>query len=237
VRLVNYDFEINAEIMVITAGLGVAVNLIMMCVLKVAGVPDSHSHGGSSGGHGHGHGHGQDHDAEIGQHGHSHEDADANINVRAAYIHVIGDLLQSVGVLIAAAVIFFVPTAKFMDPVMTFIFSIFVLWTTKGIVVEAFTVLMEGRPKGIDFQEVRDMLCAIDGVRQVHNLRIWALTAQKICLSCHIGIDSSKADYHRIQKECLLKLSNAYGVHELTVQVEEYTDNMVDCTKCNDLSD
>merc|ERR1711962_1691274 len=91
-RIVNGDYEIDATIMLITSGIGVGVNIIMGCTLHQSG--HGHSHGGGGGG-GHGHAHGGDVDPETGA-------AKENINVRAAFIHVVGDFLQSLGVFIAA---------------------------------------------------------------------------------------------------------------------------------------
>lgn len=80
-----------------------------------------HSHGGSGGG---GHGHSE------------------NINVRAAFVHVLGDVLQSIGVFCAAIIIYFQPTWQLADPICTFIFSIIVLWTTITILKDAILVSM-----------------------------------------------------------------------------------------------
>lgn len=96
----------------------------------------AHSHGGGNAGGGHGHGHGH---AE-------------NINVRAAFIHVIGDVLQSIGVFCAATIIYFKPTWQLADPICTFIFSIIVLWTTITIMKDAIWVSICLAPKfGFDF--------------------------------------------------------------------------------------
>ena len=85
-RVINQDFEIDATAMLATSGLGVLVNIIMGASLHQHG----HSHGGGGGGHGNGHGGGEE--------GHAHAEKDTeNINVKAAFIHVIGDFLQSLG--------------------------------------------------------------------------------------------------------------------------------------------
>ncbi|XP_003739244.1 zinc transporter 2 isoform X2 [Galendromus occidentalis] len=228
-RVLYKEYEIDSTVMLATAGVGVVVNIIMGCALHHGGLPHGHSHGGQ--GHadhveeGHGHGHGLDHV----------HDANANINVRAALIHVIGDFLQSLGVLVAALVIYFFPHLKIVDPICTFAFSIIVLFTTITILRETIMVLMEGKPKGIDFHEVRELLTTISGVKHVHNLRIWALTMEKTVLSTHVGIEAGSSDYHRIQKECVRLLRAKYAFHEVTVQVEEWNPNMIDCSKCNDI--
>ncbi len=102
-------------------------------------------------GHGHRHGHSHGGDGErqplvsSAGHGHGHGGAGStNINVRAAFIHVVGDLIQSVGVFVAALVIYLRPELKQVDPICTFVFSVIVLLTTVAILKDALTVLMEG---------------------------------------------------------------------------------------------
>lgn len=85
-----------------------------------------------------------------GQHGHSHgsilsQHSHENINVRAAFIHVLGDVLQSIGVFCAALVIYFRPSWQLADPICTFIFSIIVLFTTLNILKDA--VVVSGKSK------------------------------------------------------------------------------------------
>lgn len=71
---------------------------------------------------------------------------------------------------------------------MTFVFSVLVLFTTFAIIKDALLVLMEALPKGIDFEAVMNILMNIDGVKRVHNLRIWALSLDKIAMSAHVAI-------------------------------------------------
>ncbi|KAL3194341.1 hypothetical protein MRX96_016464 [Rhipicephalus microplus] len=109
-----------------------------------------------------------------------------NINVRAAFIHVLGDLIQSVGVLIAAIVIYFCPSCGVVDPVCTLMFSVIVLVTTLTILREALNVLMEGIPHSVDYLQVKRLLLSVDGVARVHDLHIWALSLDKIAVSAHV---------------------------------------------------
>uniref|UniRef100_A0A1I8F5X4 Zinc transporter 2 n=1 Tax=Macrostomum lignano TaxID=282301 RepID=A0A1I8F5X4_9PLAT len=95
-------------------------------------------------------------------HSHSHEaesadaPAEQNINVRAAFIHVIGDLLQSLGVLCAAYLIYYRPDWRVADPICTFLFSVLVLITTFAIIRDAL--------RGLDFDSVTAALNAVEGV-------------------------------------------------------------------------
>ncbi|XP_035772746.1 zinc transporter 2-like isoform X2 [Anopheles albimanus] len=112
-RTINRDFELDGEVMLITSGLGILVNVIMGATLHHHG----HSHGGG------------------GSSTHSHEEE--NINVRAAFIHVLSDFVQSLGVFIAALVIYFKPEWNIIDPICTFLFSVLVLGTTIAIMKDA----------------------------------------------------------------------------------------------------
>ena len=106
--------------------------------------------------HQHGHAHGDSGNVNVesgetsntGQHGHAHDaqgKEKQNINVKAAFIHVIGDFVQSLGVFTAALIIYFKPEWKIVDPICTFIFSVLVLATTITILRNTMNVLMEGR--------------------------------------------------------------------------------------------
>ncbi|VDO88387.1 unnamed protein product, partial [Haemonchus placei] len=166
-RILNADYEIDATIMAITAGIGVFVNLIMGALLFFGG--HAHSHGG-------------------GGHSHGKHSGSPNINVRAAFIHVLGDLVQSVGVLVAALIIFFNESWAIVDPICTLLFSVIVLCTTIYILRDALVVLLEGRPSNIDFSRVFSSLEKIEGVKKVHDLRIWALTMDKVAVSVHLEV-------------------------------------------------
>lgn len=157
-----------------------------------------------------------------------------NINVRAAFVHVIGDFLQSLGVLIAALVIHFEPEYAIVDPICTFLFSIIVLITTINIIRDATNVLMEGIPNGINFIEVREKLQSLPFVIRVHNLRIWSLSLDKIAISSHLVIDSDKMSPSQALKRAIDTLKGSYNFFEVTIQIEEYKDDMKDCEHCQE---
>ncbi|XP_033696505.1 proton-coupled zinc antiporter SLC30A2 isoform X2 [Tursiops truncatus] len=120
-RLISGDYELEKETMLITSGCAVVVNIIMGLILHQSG-------------HGHSHGH---------EHSHDTSQQQENPSVRAAFIHVVGDFLQSLGVLVAAFILYFKPEYKFIDPICTFLFSILVLGTTLTILRDVILVLME----------------------------------------------------------------------------------------------
>lgn len=237
-RLRTSQYEIDSQVMVITASAGLLVNIIMAIALNVDGHGHGHlhSHGGHSHAHNH-HSHDHDHDHhscendELKKQNQDRGRGKSNINVRAAFIHVIGDFIQSLGVLIAALVIYFEPTYAYIDPICTFIFSAIVLITTINIIRDATNVLMEGIPDGINFIEVREKLQKLPGVIRVHNLRIWSLSLDKIAISSHLVIDNSKTPSQAL-KLAIDTLKSSYNFFEVTIQVEEYKDDMKDCEQC-----
>lgn len=196
--------------------------------LQLHGMPGGHGH--SHGGMSHGHSHKGDH-VESG-HGHSHSSsAKENINVRAALIHVIGDFLQSLGVFIAALIIYFYPEYSFIDPICTFLFSILVLVTTYTILKDVLNVFMEGMPNNINFLDVQKMLLETSGVVTVHNLRIWSLSLDKVAMSAHLAIVED-SDATTVLKEASKAVRDKYDIYELTIQVEEYQNDMDACSRC-----
>ena len=237
-RVITRDFEIEAGAMLITSGFGVLVNIFMGASLHQHG----HSHGGAAavdqerGGEGQGD-----------QHGHSHSE---NINVKAAFIHVVGDFLQSLGVFIAALVIYFKPEWTIIDPICTFVFSILVLATTISILKNTLEVLMEATPSGVSYNVVKSTFLGVEGIQQVHNLRIWSLTTNKTALAAHLviekGLNAQKVKYFYCSETpqifCLpwqvltaatQKIREQYDLYEMTLQVEEFQPDMTACDQCS----
>lgn len=174
-----------------------------------------HGHGINSSPDSHGHSHGS----------HGHE---KNINVSAAFIHVLGDAIQSVGVMIAAGLIWYNPDYKIADPICTFLFSIVVLFTTTRLIRQSVAVLMEGVPEGISPDEVEENLLNINGVIDIHDLHIWSLSVGKPSLSVHIlANDDSKL----VLTDCTKMLAEKYNIHHSTIQVERVHDDVA----CNDV--
>ncbi len=78
------------------------------------------------------------------------------MNIKAALIHILGDIIQSVGVVIASFIIYFRPDLTIFDPVCTFIFSVIVLITTFNITKQCISILMEAAPENVDIDKIKD---------------------------------------------------------------------------------
>ncbi|XP_075244818.1 proton-coupled zinc antiporter SLC30A2-like [Convolutriloba macropyga] len=264
-RVINQDYEIDADVMLITAACGLAVNVVLGVVLYQADIPHDIGGFGHSHGHDHSHGHSLTHSEKkkrnlkdleargflqpnAGYNSLINDDSNAtlesdeslegelaenrNINVRAAFIHCLGDLVQSTGVLIAATIIKLKPDWILADPICTFFFSILVLFTTLTIMRDAVQILMEGKPAGYEYDQIMEELMAIPGVRTVHNLHVWSLSIEKVAISVHLTIEP-EADQEQILRESTKKLKSNFQFSHTTVQVEHYIPSVMDdCKQC-----
>ena len=106
----------------------------------------------------------------------------------AAFLHVLGDMLMSVGVIIAAIIIYFFPSMWMADPLCTYLFSIIVFVTTLPIIKNIIVVMMEGAPESIDVVQLKDDIyneCGNDIV-DVHDLHVWTISVGKVSMTGHI---------------------------------------------------
>lgn len=190
---------------------------------------DGHEHD-----HGHGHGHDHSHGGEgqqllvhgqsgYGSVGRSGSFAEKpterkNINLEAAHLHVITDLVQSVGVAIAGVVVYFKPTWQIVDPVITIIFSVLIVISTVKMLAKSTHVLLEGVPEHINPERLKQKLKAIDGVTDVHDLHIWMLSVDRPVVTVHI----KASDTQQAMREAHHIFARA-GIDHVTVQIQQDT--------------
>ncbi|NXH62334.1 ZNT3 protein, partial [Rhabdornis inornatus] len=208
-RIISNDYEIEARAMLATSACAVGVNLVMAYILHQ-----------SPAGHGHGTGAYEMLESSVSCQP-SCSPLPGSTSVRAAFVHVVGDLLQSVSVLVAATIIYFKPQCKIADPISTLFFSVFVLGSTITILRDVFRVLMEGTPQGLEFDAVKEVLLGTSGVRGVHDLHLWALTLSHPAVSVHVAVDAS-ADTETVLQEVTAQLQSRFGFALCTVQVERH---------------
>nr|XP_023672859.1 zinc transporter 4-like isoform X1 [Paramormyrops kingsleyae] len=219
-RTLHQDFEIAGDVMLITAAVGVAVNLIMGFLLNQSGHLHSHSH--------------PQHD-ETPSPGSPHQ---GSLAVRAAFIHALGDLVQSVGVLIAAYIVRFKPEYKIADPICTYIFSILVLFTTLRIIRDTGIIILEGVPRHLDMGLIREALQNLENVQSVEELNVWALTADKAAAMVHLQLTPSSGHrWEDVQVQARRLLVDTYGFYKCTVQLQSHGSSVPStCSTCARLS-
>jgi cobalt-zinc-cadmium efflux system protein len=141
-----------------------------------------------------------------------------NINVRSAYLHIIGDALGSVGVIIASLLILFF-SWNIADPIISVIVALLVLKSAWGIIKQTVHILMEGTPMAVDAKAVEEALLAIKGVTNIHDLHIWTITSNMDSLSCHLIIEEA-ADGQAILQKAINVIEERFKIKHTTIQVE-----------------
>lgn len=147
-----------------------------------------------------------------------------NFNVKAAFIHILGDFFQSIGVLIASIIIWYKPSWSIADPICTFLFSIIVFSSTIVITKDILIILMEGTPSHIDPIGVKNSLLEVRGIAHVHDLHIWTLTPGKVSATVHLVVSNSdfRQNFSAILNECQFLLCNKFKIYHATIQIEDY---------------
>ena len=126
------------------------------------------------------------------------------MNVRAAIVHILGDMVQSIGVISASIIIKFKPEWQIADPICTYVFSVLVLMTTVPIFIECVRIVMEATPSDIDTKELYNEILRLNTVEEVHDFHCWSLAGGKYILTCHVRSafgDKVIRDINRICKK------------------------------------
>ncbi len=139
-----------------------------------------------------------------------------NLNMRAAYLHVVGDLLGSVGVIIGGALLWYTGWNP-IDPIITILFTLSILYSSGKVIRQTIRILMESAPEGIDAHAIQKDLEAIPGVKEVHDLHIWSVATNNLALSAHLVTDSPQ----KALKEAHLVIEKKYKISHMTIQVED----------------
>jgi len=146
-----------------------------------------------------------------------HPTSQANMNVRGAYLHVLGDLLASVGTLVAAILIRYTGWLV-ADPLVSFLTTALIVRGSWQLVRESVDILLESTPPHIDLAVVRNQLEAIPGIESVHDLHVWAVTPRMVAMSAHAIVRDSAAHQHAL--EHIHDAMRLFGIQHVTVQLE-----------------
>ncbi|MCG7316968.1 cation diffusion facilitator family transporter [Brevibacillus laterosporus] len=142
-----------------------------------------------------------------------------NLNIRSAFLHVLGDLLGSVGAILAGFLMW-----KFdwyiADPIISVVVAVLIMLSAWRVTRDSVDVLMESTPASIDAEQVSRALSKIQGVTSVHDLHIWTVTSGFDSLSCHLHVQDGLASYPILQ-EALHTLEHQFGITHSTIQIED----------------
>ena len=173
---------VNETIMMVVAGLGLALNGSIMLALRVASRDD--------------------------------------INVRGAFVHMLGDALGSIAIVLGAAAIRYTGWVR-VDPILSILIALLIVWTAWDIIRESLNILLEGLPRGIYLADVTEAMGTVEGVLGVHHLHIWSLGSNTHALSCHVLIeDVPPSASETILRSLNTLLDRRFGIAHTTVQFE-----------------
>lgn len=166
-------------------------------------------------------------------------DTKDNLNMRGAYLHVLSDMLGSVGAIIAALLIMFFGWG-WADPLASVIVAALVLRSGYYVTKASVHVLLEGTPSNVDVEEIIQTIVQTDGVHSIHDLHIWTITSGTNALSCHAVVEGllKIADSENILREIEHNLEHK-GIKHVTIQLETVAhkhDNAILCTIKNEQS-
>jgi cobalt-zinc-cadmium efflux system protein len=149
----------------------------------------------------------------LGGHGH-------DLNIHAAWMHMLGDAASSAGIIVGAVAIRYTGWLQ-IDPALSILIGVGIVWSAWGIIKDSLNILLEGLPKGLKLSEVTQELCCLPGVVDVHDLHIWSLGSEAHALSCHVLIeDMPPSESESILRSINKSLCDRFAIHHTTIQFE-----------------
>jgi len=146
-----------------------------------------------------------------------HRHAHDSLNVRGAYLHVLGDLLGSVGAIVAGVVVLTTGWTP-IDPIASIAIALLILYSAWNLVREAADILLESAPGHVDMRTIDAELAEIDGLDDIHDVHVWTLTSGFVALSAH-GVIDDVTQHTRILEEVRARMRSR-GIQHVTFQIE-----------------
>lgn len=156
-----------------------------------------------------------------------------DINVKSAVLHMLGDAAASAGVIIGGLIILFTHW-YLVDPLLSVLIAVLIALGAWRIVKQAVGILMEGTPKGIQFEKVVNEIKSVQGVQGVHDIHMWSITNGKNALSCHVILDGHMS----IQESQIILRAIEHrlvhvGIGHATIQIEDSNHSHTDSEFCS----
>jgi cobalt-zinc-cadmium efflux system protein len=149
-----------------------------------------------------------------------HKAAGENLNVRSAFLHVMGDMLGSVGVVVGGLIM--LTTGNYLaDPIISFFVGAIIFLGAIDVLREGANILLEGVPRSINYDELKESMEDIEGVISVHDLHVWTISSANLALSAHVTVtNQSMHESQRIINDINELLRKRYHIHHATLQLE-----------------
>jgi len=149
------------------------------------------------------------------------KDSDHNLNIRSAYLHLLGDTLSSVAVIVGAIVIYYY-NITWIDAVLTMAISLTIVWHTWKVLKETIDILMQSMPHDFDINAMKTEVESIDGVANIHHVHAWQLNDEKNYLECHVDLSRNMlvSESEEIKSKIQHILMHHHGFSHTTIQME-----------------
>ncbi|HAF29354.1 MAG TPA: cation transporter [Bacteroidales bacterium] len=161
-----------------------------------------------------------------------HKDSSHNLNVKAAYLHLLGDTLSSIGVIAGSIVIYFWHI-YWIDPLLTILIGLVIINATWSILKETVEILMQASPAALNLTEIKKELEKHPDLKDIHHIHAWRLSDNIIHFQCHAYVNKNlpinEIDKIRIELESILH--KEFGINHITIQME--LDSCLDKTTIN----
>lgn len=143
-----------------------------------------------------------------------------NLNVKAAFLHVVGDTLSSVGV-VAAGIIMFFTHRYLIDSIVSIVVGAVIVFGTGKMLREVLNILLEGTPRGIILGKVVQTIKSIEGIVDIHDVHVWSMTSYMHYLSAHLVVRRKELGrIDEILNEVKKALAERYRINHSTLQIE-----------------
>ena len=149
------------------------------------------------------------------------KDAHKNINIKAAYLHLLGDTVSSVAVIVGSVLIYFYKI-YWIDPVLTILIGVYILKETFSILKQSLDILMQATPKNIKLDEIQVALHQVKEIDNIHHVHIWNLNDSQVHFECHVDVseDMRISQTEELQKKIENILAHRFEINHVTIQFE-----------------
>jgi len=141
-----------------------------------------------------------------------------NLNVKGAYLHLLADAAGSVAAIVLGVTLYFTDF-RILDPIFALLIAALVLYSAKDLLYESVNILLQGTPTDVDIAAVTDHIQRLDGVTDVHDVHVWALSTSRYALSAHVVV-TEDADRDAVLDACQHDLAHEFDIDHATLQIE-----------------
>jgi cobalt-zinc-cadmium efflux system protein len=151
---------------------------------------------------------------------------EVNLNIRGAFLHIVGDAVSSVGVIIGGIIIAF--TGWYLvDPILSILIALGIIVGAVGLVTESVNILLESAPSHLDISAIKGRIETVAGVREAYHIHVWTITSGVYALSAHVVVDDRLVSGSRSLLDAIrAMLAERFQIRHSTIQLE--------CERCDE---